>query len=71
MNDIFYNCFQNKDCGYTLELPRQGFGSKIRKGIPLWFFEPQFYYIKVGYKGVYIIWTCYPDEFSDIPMRKC
>ena len=22
---------------------------------------PQFCYIKVGYKGVYIIWTCYRD----------
>ena len=23
---------------------------------------PQFYQIKVGYKGVYITWTCYCDE---------
>ena len=36
------------------------FGSKIKKiGIP------QFYYIKVGYKGVFIAWTCFHDEFKD------
>ena len=23
--------------------------------------QPQFCYIKVGYKGVYIAWTCFPD----------
>ena len=23
---------------------------------------PQFYYIKVGFKGVYYSWTCFPDE---------
>ena len=35
------------------------FGAKIRKiGIPL---EPQFYYIKVGFKGVNITRTCFRD----------
>ena len=35
------------------------FGAKIRKiGIPC---IPQFYYIKVGFKGVYITRTCFPD----------
>ena len=24
--------------------------------------KPQFYYIKVGCKGVYIKWTCYHDD---------
>ena len=23
---------------------------------------PQFYYIKVGFKGVFIAWTCFPDD---------
>ena len=56
-------------CGYTFEPPRRGvqtsthnvcFGSKIRKlGIPL---QPQFFYIKVEFKGVYIAWTCFSDE---------
>ena len=36
------------------------FGAKIRKiGIPC---KPQFCYIKVGYKGVYITRTCFPDD---------
>ena len=53
------------DCGYTLEPPRRGgsnathnlcLGAKIRKiGIPL--HTP----VLVGYKEVYIIWTCYRD----------
>ena len=35
------------------------YGSKIRKiAYPC---IPQFYYIKVGYNGVYISWTCFPD----------
>ena len=35
------------------------FGAKIRKiGIPG---IPQFFYIKVGLKGVYISRTCFPD----------
>ena len=25
--------------------------------------KPQFYYIKVGFKGVKIIWACFRDEF--------
>ena len=25
--------------------------------------KPQFYYIKVGFKGVKIIWACFCDEF--------
>ena len=36
------------------------FGAKIRKiGIPC---IPQFCYIKVGFKGVYISRTCFPDD---------
>ena len=35
------------------------FGAKIRQiGIPL---LTPFFYIKVGYEGVYISWTCFPD----------
>ena len=54
---------QNIDCGYSLEPPRQGssnkypqsmFSSKNKKNNvdPC---KPQFYYIKVGFKGVKII----------------
>ena len=71
--DIFLIFAQNIDCGYTLEPPRRGkavltlaeavltsthnlcFGAKIRK-------IPQFCCIKVGYKGVYITRTCFPDD---------
>ena len=36
------------------------FRAKIRKNVyPC---KPQFYYIKVGCKGVYITRTCYPDD---------
>ena len=37
------------------------FGSKIRKK-NVYPSIPQFCYIKVGYKGVYITLKCYPDE---------
>ena len=46
--DIFLIFAQNIDCGYTLEPPR---------------LEPQFCYIKVGFKGVYIARTCFPDVY--------
>ena len=36
------------------------FGAKVRKiGIPL---QTPVSYINVGYKGVYISWTCYADD---------
>ena len=61
---------QNINCGYTLEPPLQGgsneypqsmFWSKNKKNIrnPC---KPQFYYIKVGYEGVHISRTGFPNE---------
>ena len=62
-SDIFQISAQNIDCGYSLEPPRRG-GSN---GYPQSMFlirnkksnvypcKPQFYYIKVGFKGVKII----------------
>ena len=66
---IFLIFAQNIDCGYTLEPPRRGgsneypqsmFWSKNKKNryTPAY---PQFYYIKVGYTGVFISRTCFPD----------
>ena len=62
---------QNIDCGYTLEPPQRGgsneypqsvFWSKNKKiGMPC---IPQFYYINVGFKGVFIARTCFPDEYT-------
>ena len=62
--DIFLNFAQNIDRGYTLEAVLTSthdlcFRAKIRKNVyPC---KPQFYYIKVGCKGVYHTWTCYHD----------
>ena len=67
--DIFLIFARNIDCGYTLEPPRQGgsneypqsmFLSKNKKK-KVCFCIPQFYFIKVGFKGVHISWTCFPD----------
>ena len=67
---IFFLIFaQNIDCGYMLEPHRRGdsnvsthnlcLGAKIRKKVYPCIL--QFCYIKVGYKGVYISRTCFPD----------
>ena len=62
-NSIFHISAKNIDCGYSLELPRQGssneypqsmFLSKNKKN-NVYPCKPQFYYIKVGFKGVKII----------------
>ena len=61
--DIFHISAQNIDCGYTLEPPRRGgsnenpqsmFLSRNKKN-NVYPCKPQFYYIKVGFKGVNII----------------
>ena len=58
-SDIFHISAQNIDCEYSLETPRRGgsneypqsmFFSKIRQN-NLYPCKPQFYYIKVGFKG--------------------
>ena len=70
---IFFLIFaQNIDCGYTLEevvltsTHDLCFRAKIRKK-NVYPCKPQFYYIKVGCKGVYIIRTCYPDVWTCYP----
>ena len=61
--DIFHIFAQNIDCGYSLEPPRRG-GSydnpqsmflRRNKKNNVYPCKPQFYYIKVGFKGVDII----------------
>ena len=57
-SDIFHISAQNIDCGYTLEPPRRGsneypqsmFLSRNKKN-NVYPCKPQFYYIKVGFKG--------------------
>ena len=62
-SDIFLISPQNIDCVYSLEPPRWGGSNGYHN---LWFWaeirkimytpcKPQFYYIKVGFKGVKII----------------
>ena len=69
-SDIFHISAQNIDRGYSLEPPRRGGSneypqsmifSKIRKNNvdPC---KPQFYYIKVGFKGDKILYACFRDE---------
>ena len=59
-SDFFLISAQNIDCGYSLEPPRRGgsnenlqsmFLSRNKKN-NLYPCIPQFYYIKVGFKGV-------------------
>ena len=61
--DILHISAQNIDCGYPLEPPRRGgfnkypqpmFLSRNKKN-NVYPFKPQFYYKKVGFKGVKII----------------
>ena len=62
-SDIFHISAQNIDCGYSLEQPRQAgpneypqsiFMSRNKKN-NVYPCKPQFYCIKVGFKGVKII----------------
>ena len=61
---------QNIDCGYTLEPPCRG-GSNEYPQSMFWIknkknrytpCKPQFFYIRVRFKGIYISRTCFPDE---------
>ena len=62
-SNIFHISAQNIDCGYSLEPPPRGgsneypqsmFLSRNKKN-DVYPCKPQFYYIKVGFKGVKII----------------
>ena len=60
--DIFLILAQNIDCGYTYEYPQSMFLSKNKKNVyPC---KPQFYYIKVVCKGVFVTRTCFRDVMS-------
>ena len=58
-SDIFHISAQNIDCGYLLEPPRRGGSNKYpqtkflsgNKKNNVYPCKPQFYYIKVGFKG--------------------
>ena len=62
-SDIFHISAQNIDCGYSLEPPRRGGSNEYPQSIVLsrnkknnvYPCKPQFYNIKVGFKGIIII----------------
>ena len=62
-SDIFHIFSQNIDCGYSLEPPHRGSSNEYPQSMFLsrnkksnvYPFKPQFYYIKMGFKGVKII----------------
>ena len=62
-SDIFHISAQNIDCGYSLEPPRRGGSNEYPQSLFLgrnkknyvYPCKPQFYYTKVGFKGVKII----------------
>ena len=54
-SDIFHSSAQNIDCGYSLEPPRRVpsiyvFSRNMKNNV--YPYKPQFYHIKVGFKGV-------------------
>ena len=61
--DIFHIHAQNIDCGYSLEPPRRGGSNQYPQSMFLsrnkknnvYLIKPQFYYIKLGFKGIQII----------------
>ena len=55
-SDIFHVSAQNIDCGNSLEPPRRGnLCFEQTKKNNVYPCKPQFYYLKVGFKGVKII----------------
>ena len=62
-SDIFHISAQNIDCGYSLEPPRRGGSNEYPQSMVLsrnkknnaYPCKPQFYCIKVGFKGVKMI----------------
>ena len=72
MFDIFPILAQNIDCVHTLEPPRRC-GSNVypqsmirikNKKEQVYPCKTQFYYIKVGFKGIFIAWPCFPDDYE-------
>ena len=77
----FHNFVQNIDCGYLLKPPRrvgsneypQSMFLSRNKKINVYPCKPQFYCIKVWFKGVKTVKACFRDEvFVDLRMvQKC
>ena len=67
--EMFHISSGNMDCGYALEPPLWGGSNKypqsmflsINKKNNVYPCKPQFYYIKVGLKGIKIVEACFRD----------
>ena len=70
--DIFHVFVQNIDCGYSLEspnkYPQSMFLSRNKKN-NVYPCKPQFYYIKVGFKGSELYKYVFVMEDSDQTVR--
>ena len=74
-SDIFLISAQNIDCGYSLEPPQRGGSNDYPQSMFLnrnkknnvYPCKPQFYYIKMGFKGVKNIIVCFRDGFQRQP----
>ena len=68
--DSFHISAQNIDCWYSLEPPQRGGSNEYQQSMFLsrneknnvYPCKPQFYYIKVGFKGAKIIWAYFRDD---------
>ena len=71
---IFFIFLLKTDCGYSLEPPRRGGSNEYLQSMFLsrnkknnvYPCKPQFYYIKVGFKGVKNIQVCFRDDMQII-----
>ena len=62
--DILVIFAQNIDCGYRLEPPHRCGSNEYPQSI--FWNKNRFFYKKVGFKGLYIAWTCFPDGSKSI-----
>ena len=77
-SDIFHISARNIDCGYSLEPPRprrggsneypQSMSLRRNKKNNVYPRKPQFYYIKMGFKGVKMIKACFRDGSRVMPL---
>ena len=73
-SDIFHVSAQNIDCGYSLDPPYWGGSNEYQQSMfwadirNIYHCKPQFYYIKMGFKGVRLRAV---DEQVDSPLGTC
>ena len=75
-SDISHTAGENIDCGYSLEPPRRGGSNEYPQSMfmirnkknNVYPWKPKLYYIKVGYKGVKLIWACFRDAIQIVAL---